>query len=123
MRKKELVIKIGGDMDADDRKLFQSSAFAKSHPRNILYLDSFEQLHKLLTPSRFDLLRFLVEGNGKESVSEIAEQTNRKQEAISRDLGALSQLQLIEKKRSQKTIQPKARYYRLVIEFQAPKKR
>ena len=65
MQKKTWTIRIDGDMNADDRELLSDPAFAKKQPRNILYLDSYEQLHQLLTPSRLGLLQFLMDTEEK----------------------------------------------------------
>ncbi|MBU0662688.1 MAG: helix-turn-helix domain-containing protein [Candidatus Diapherotrites archaeon] len=93
-KEKTLTIIIGGDMEADyDELLFSKKPLGEiNQPKNALYLDSYAQLDKLLSPRRMDLLRHLMETQSKKkpkSVSQIARELNRKQEAISRDITRL----------------------------------
>lgn len=114
----ELTVKIGGNMNADDKKLFRSSTFAKKHPKRVLYLNSFEELHQLLTPSRLKLLRFLSDTREqKPTVSGIAAKTQRKQSAISRDLAKLKNARLVELHREKRFVYPKTACQKIVIEI------
>jgi len=89
-----LTIIIGGDIDSDYKELFSDKPLSEiTQPRNALYLDSYEQLNKLLSPARMDLLRHLMESQSEKkpkSISEIAKELDRHQEAISRDMSYLS---------------------------------
>ncbi|HZX20435.1 MAG TPA: hypothetical protein VFF13_05460 [archaeon] len=104
---KALTIVIGGDMEEDERQLQKGTD--KNQPKNVLYLKSYEQLNKLLSPAKLDLLRFIIrlsnEGEDK-SVSEIAKELNRKQEAISRDLQQLKGLKLVDLRRINRSVIP-----------------
>jgi predicted transcriptional regulator len=107
-KKDSLTILIGANEEADIKELFSGKPINEIiQPKNILYLDSFEQLYKLLSPAKLDLLRFLIEyspNKKPKTVSEIANGLNRHQEAISRDLGQLKQLGLIERKQIKQTV-------------------
>ncbi len=94
---KVFTIIIGGDSDKDDHELIENPKEGMKQPRHCLYLDSYEQLHDLLSPAKIDLLHFLMTFNSREElgVGNIAKKTNRKQEAISRDLHALEKEKLI----------------------------
>jgi predicted transcriptional regulator len=114
---KAMVIKIGADMDADDRALFAGQKAAR-RASNTLYLNSFEELRELLSPARLSLLQFLLKyPEQKQNVSQIARQTKRKQEAISRDLASLDRYGFIHKKRFVHTIQPLPAVEKIVIEL------
>ena len=80
--KKKLTIKIGGDMDADDRELLTNIKKAR-RPSHTLYLDSIEQLHALLSPKKIHILKSLLENDDNPTVSELAKKTNRKQQSRS----------------------------------------
>jgi predicted transcriptional regulator len=58
--KKILTIIIGGDPDADDRELFENPEKAINKPRHTLYLNSYEELQRTLSPSNFDQLRWFM---------------------------------------------------------------
>jgi len=105
MNSKKLVVFIGRNMEKDEKELLDNPEKGTKQPNNALYLDSFEQLNKMLSPKRIDLLWYLIEEKKKgqeKTVSEIAKNLHRKQEAISRDLHYLKSLKLIDlKKKSQ----------------------
>lgn len=118
-RKRTLAIIVGGDIDSDYDELFSGKPLNEiAQPRNALYLDSFEQLHKLLSPKRLDLLRHIMEtqsGVKPKSVSEIATELGRHQEAISRDITSLKNLGLIAIKRFRQTAYALPEYSRIEI--------
>lgn len=95
---KTLTIVIGGDSDADDRELLENPEKGMKQPRHIIYLNSYEQLQRILSPAKLDLLRSLFDydphSKGK-NVGEIAQRTKRKQEAISRDLHDLEKQKFV----------------------------
>ncbi len=107
MDSKKLVVFIGGDMEKDEKELLENPEKGVKQPKNALYLESYEQLNKMLSPKRMDLLWYLIEerkkGNEK-SVTEIAKSLNRKQEAISRDLHYLKGLKLVDLKKESKKV-------------------
>ncbi|MBI4052951.1 MAG: ArsR family transcriptional regulator [Candidatus Diapherotrites archaeon] len=109
---------IGGNEEKDLDDFF--SGKSTDQPKDVLYLDTFEQLHELLSPKKLDLLKWLMDlpKNHKPcSVSDTAKKIKRKQEAVSRDLKQLKKLGLVElKKDGQKTIPtPKFRRIEIIV--------
>lgn len=106
--KKILTILIGQDIESDYKELFSGRPISKiSQPQNAIYLDSYEQLNKLLSPMKIDLFRYLVEVQSEskpKSISQIAKALDRHQEAISRDISQLKKLGLVTLKRFKQTI-------------------
>jgi predicted transcriptional regulator len=97
--KELLTVIIGGDMNADYRELFTNPSKGMKQPRNILYVKSFAQMERLLSAKKLDLLQYLIKikkSKQKKSVSTIAHELDRKQEAISFDLHKLAALHVIE---------------------------
>ena len=94
-----LKIEIGKDVGDDYKELFSEKHFREiKQSKNTLYLKSYEQLNKLISPKRMDLLLFLMGYQEKEkplSVSQIADSLKRHQEAVSRDLVYLKGLELV----------------------------
>lgn len=109
-----LTIKIGFDPDADDRRLFRDWEYAKTAPRNVLYLDSVEELLELLTPQKFYLLQWLASMEDQ-TVSEVAIGTHRKPEAVSRDLHQLSKAGMVTLQKKGTTVSPQMPFSELKI--------
>ncbi|PIN85789.1 MAG: hypothetical protein COV47_00145 [Candidatus Diapherotrites archaeon CG11_big_fil_rev_8_21_14_0_20_37_9] len=108
---KVLTIVIGGNMEEDEKQLREDTD--ANQPQNILYLESYEQLNKLLSPAKLDLLRFIIQLSNDgldKSVSQIAKELNRKQEAISRDLQQLKGLKLVDMRRINRIVIPSTEY-------------
>ena len=107
-KKKTLTILIGGDIESDYKELFSRKPLKEiTQSKNMLYLDTYEQLDKLLSPTKIDLFRYLIEVQSEEkpkSISQIAKALGRHQEAISRDVSYLKKLGLITLKRFKQTI-------------------
>jgi predicted transcriptional regulator len=107
-KSKALSILIGGDIKGDYKELFSGKPITEIlQPRNTLYLESYEQLDKLLSPKRMDLLRHLMErqiNQKPESVSQLAKVLNRHQEAISRDVSYLKKIGLVILKQVKQTV-------------------
>lgn len=107
-RKECLTILVGADMDSDFKQLFSGKPISEiKQAKNALYLDSFEQLSRLLSPKRIDLLRYLKNTQGskrRKSVSEIAKKLNRHQEAVSRDVNYLKALGFVSLKRVKQSV-------------------
>ena len=103
-----LTIIVGGDAEADYNELFSKKPLARiNQPRNSLYLETYSQLDRLLSPAKMDLLRYLMETQSAEkpkSISEIARDLKRHQEAISRDVNYLKNLGLVVLKRFKQTV-------------------
>lgn len=108
VRKNSLTILVGGDIESDYKELFSGKPLSEiSQPQNTLYLESYEQLDRLLSPAKIDLFRFLVENQSEgkpKSVSQIAKELDRHQEAISRDINCLKKLGLVALKRFKQTV-------------------
>ncbi|MFH0970575.1 MAG: hypothetical protein V1776_03895 [Candidatus Diapherotrites archaeon] len=105
--KELLTVIIGGGMDADDRELFTNPEKGMKQPRNVLYVKSFTQMERLLSAKKLDLLQYLIKikkSKKKKSVSIIANELERKQEAISLDLHKLAALHVIELKREGQSV-------------------
>ncbi len=116
---KELTIYIGGDMDKDERELLETPE-GLNQPKNIIYLESYEQLNRLLSPKKLDLLRYLIQENKKgseKSVGEIATELGRQQEAISRDLHYLKNLKLVDLRKVSQTVYPYTDFQSINIEM------
>lgn len=109
MNENVLTIIIGGDADKDEGELFTNPEKGIKQPRNAIYLRSYEELKEFLSPKKVDLLLYIMKlmkmdrTNGK-SVSEIAKELKRHQEAISRDLHYLKKLKLIDLKKNGKIV-------------------
>ena len=101
----KLMIKIGGDMDKDIDEVFKNPAIAYKRPDHTIYLNSIKQVFNILTPKRLELLMHLIETQKKrKSITQLAKELKRKQEAISRDISFLEGFNIIDKKREKKNI-------------------
>ena len=110
-----LVIKISGSMEKELKEVFNNPCKANAGTHT-LYLKSGEDLHELLSPKRIELLRYLIEHQReKKTVSEIASELKRKQEAISRDANVLARYSLIRKIKEKQMVYLKALYSSLDI--------
>lgn len=117
--KEELTVIVGGDMDADERELFDNPDKGMKQPRNVLYVNSFEQFERILSGKKLDLLRYLIkiqEKKEKKSVSKIAEALHRQQEAISRDLHSLHGLKIIQLTRDGQNVFASTSFQRIVVQ-------
>ena len=105
---KALTILIGGDIEADYKELLSGKPLKEiKQAKNTLYLESYKQLDKLLSPTKMDLLRYIMEsqsGDELMSVSQIAKELDRHQEAISRDINHLKKLGLVIVKKVKQTV-------------------
>jgi len=106
--KNALVVTIGGDMEKDERELLENPEKAiLRQPHNALYLDSYDQLYRMLSPKKLDLLRYLIEKRKaitQKTVGQIAQDLHRKQEAVSRDLHYLQHLKLVGLRKEKQTV-------------------
>jgi len=121
-KKDILTIIIGGDMDLDLNELFSGKPLTDLiQSKNTLYLESYAQLNKLLSPAKLDLFHYLLETqpakldlfhylletqfeDKPKSISEIAKDLQRHQEAISRDIAQLKGLGLVLLKKFKRTV-------------------
>ena len=113
---KQLIIKIGAKID-DDIKSIYTNPKKTGVGTHTLYLKNAAQLYTLLSPKRIELLSFVINKTNKKTISEISKELKRKQEAVSRDAGILSNNNLLKKiKENQKTYL-KANYDSLQIKL------
>ena len=118
-----LTIVIGGDMDKDEPELLNNPEKGMLQPRNILYLDSFEDLHEFLSPKKLDLLYYLMKDHSdceEKCVGAIAKNLKRQQEAISRDLHSLKKLNLVNLKKVSQTVLANATFGSINIKIMKP---
>jgi predicted transcriptional regulator len=109
-------ILVGGDMDEDHRLIF--SGKIEGLPKNILYLDTFEELNDLLSPKKMELLRHLMmyqRTTLPKSISIIAKDIGRFQEAISKDIKYLKKLGLVEIVKEKQCVYPYPKFREIVI--------
>ena len=117
MEKKEpFTIIIGGDMEKDLDDLF--SGKRTKQPKNCLYLDTVEQLLKLLSPKRLSTLKFLMEYQPQENpqtISQIAKKSNRFQEAVSKDIKYLKEKGFVETRKEKQKVFAFPKHSEIVI--------
>ena len=114
---KTMVIKIGGDMNQDLKRVFKNPKAGKVNSHT-LYLKNSEELYEILTPKRLELLRYLINNQSKKStIGELADELNRKQEAISRDANLLNKYGLIKKTKDKQMVYLTSLYDSLNIEL------
>lgn len=108
---RKLIIKIGGNMDKDIAAVFKNPSIVKESGTHIIYLKSVEEFSKLLTPRRIELLLRLVENQEKrKSITQLAKELKRKQEAISRDINFLEVHDFVDKMKDKKNVYAFTKY-------------
>ena len=106
-KESSLKIIIGGDFNKEMDNLINGKIDLNTHPKNVIYLDSFAQLNKLLSPARLDLFKYLIKVQSPtnlEPLSQIAKELQRKKESISRDIKQLNNTGLIKLKKVKQTV-------------------
>lgn len=114
--KEPLTIIIGGDDDKDTEDIFAGKG--DLIPKNILYLDTFEDLDDLLSPKRMELLHYLMknqDGELPKSISIIAKDTKRFQEAISKDIKHLVKLGLVKVTKEKQSVYAYPNFKEIII--------
>ena len=116
---KILTIIVGGDMDKDLDELLTNPEKVAKQPENAFYVDTYAQLHELLSPSKIDLLRAIMTYDPRQEpdVGNIAKKTKRKQEAVSRDLHALQKKKLIKLTKKGKHVLASTPFESIQIQF------
>jgi len=112
----QLVIVVGRDVLNDLRQARDGSG-RNNLPKNALYVKDARHALSWLSPERIHLLQKLVKYDSFKSISEIAKETNRKQEAISRDASILALHGAIEKKKKGKQVFLKPKIDSIRVEF------
>ncbi|MEW6295512.1 MAG: hypothetical protein AB1467_04435 [Candidatus Diapherotrites archaeon] len=113
----QLIIKVGEHMDKDLREVFlePKKAVPGTHT---LYLKNLGELQGILSPKRLELLIHLIKNQEeKNTVSKLAKELKRKQEAISRDSNILVKHNLIKKIKEKQMVYIKALYKSLNIQL------
>jgi len=111
-----MTIIIGGDMDRDTEMLFAGKP--EGIPKNIFYMDTFEDLYEWLSPKRIELLRYLIknqDGSVPKSISVIAKDTKRFQEAISKDIKHLVKLGLVKVTKEKQSVYAYPNFKEIII--------
>lgn len=114
--KEPLTIIVGGDDDADLERLFAGKP--EGLPRNAYYIDTFEELYDLLSPAKMHLLHWLMENQDPKkpkTITVIAKDTKRFQEAISKDIKHLVKLGLVEVKKERQSVYPYPKFKEIII--------
>lgn len=116
---KTLTIIIGGDMDKDLEEMLERPEKAIVRPPHVLYLDTYEQLHDLLSPAKIDVLHSIIsyDTSQEPDIKGLAKQAKRKQEAVSRDVHALEKMKLVELKKKGRHVHVSTPFKSIQIQF------
>ena len=110
-----LTIIVGRDMDKDQADLLKGKNM--NQPKNAFYVDTYEDVSKLLSPKNIELLKLIASFSDWKCVGELANKSNRKQEAISRDIKKLKTNGFIETKKDGKKTLIGPRFSKIIIEI------
>ncbi|MEK6973310.1 MAG: hypothetical protein AABW72_04705 [archaeon] len=112
-----LIIKIGGNMEKDMKEVFEDPSKAKPGTHTV-YLKSVEELPHILSPKKLELLiKLTKERFEKKTLSELAEELNRKQESVSRDVKLLAKHQMLKKAKERQMVYLKPRFSSIEIKL------
>ena len=112
-----LIIKIGADKKKELREVFEHPERSKKNTHT-LFLDTSEDLYEILSPRRLELLRYVIKHQTeRRTISEIADELKRKQEAVSRDATLLTKYNLIQKIKDNQRVYLEALYKSLNIQL------
>lgn len=103
--KKTIWIKIKGDYAGDIRKIIENPKKAEAQPENVIYVDSLQELSSIFTPKRMEILEKIKEHKGI-TIGRLANKTDRKQEAVSRDVHILLDFGILKLKRKNRSVVP-----------------
>jgi len=119
MKKKEpFTIIVGGDMDKDLDDLFSGRNI--NQPKNMLYLNTVEQLLDLLSPKKLSTLKWLMEyqpSDNPKTISQIAKENNRFQEAVSKDIKELKKNGFVETKKDKQKVYAFPKHSEIIIKI------
>ena len=110
-----LTIIVGRNMDKDIDNLLKG--IDMNQPKNAYYVDTYEEVSKLLSPKKLELLKLIASFSDWKSVGEIAKESNRKQEAISRDVKNLKANGFIKTKKDGKRTLIETKFSKIIIEI------
>lgn len=112
-----LIIKIGNGIEKDLRTVFYKPAKAE-RGTHTLYLKNCSELYEILSPKRLELLKHIINHQAeKKTISELAAELKRKQEAVSRDVALLAKYSLIKKSKEKQMVYLQALYKSLDIQL------
>lgn len=112
-----LIIKIGADKRKELKEVFDNPQKVKKNTHT-LFLNNSEELYEILSPKRLELLRYIIRHQAeKKTISEIADELKRKQEAVSRDANLLTKYNLIQKIKEKQMVYLEALYRSLSIQL------
>lgn len=114
---KRLIIKIGGNLNAELKETFENPEKAKPNTHT-LYLKDASELFEILSPKRLELLQRIIQcQSDRRTIGELASELKRKQEAISRDANFLAKYNLIQKIKEKQMVYLSALYGSLDIQL------
>jgi len=115
---KTLVIRIGCDVKKELKEVFENPKQKASPNTHTLFLKDSNELYEILSPKRLELLRYITNHSLEENtITELAEKLNRRQEAISRDALLLVKYNIIQKIKDKQKVYVKAIYSALDIKL------
>ena len=88
MKRKILEFRFGRDFAKDMGNIIDHPKILDSEPRRVIYFESMDVFHSIVTPSRLKLLQVLKQ-KPKLTINELAAEVHRPREAVSRDLHKL----------------------------------
>jgi predicted transcriptional regulator len=114
---KQLIIRIGGNPQDYLKKIYDNPKSAKPNTHT-LFLKKSNELTEILSPKRLELLTHLIKHQTeRKTISEIAQELKRKQEAISRDANTLAKYKMLEKVKEEQRVYLQPTYSSLQIEL------
>ncbi|MFA6269440.1 MAG: hypothetical protein WC652_06495 [archaeon] len=115
---KTLIIRVGGDIKKELKEVYMDPKRYANPNTHTLYLKDAKELYKILSPERFELLKYIT-NNACDTItiSELAKELNRRQEAISRDTILLEKYNLLQKIKDKQKVYIQAIYSALDIKL------
>lgn len=104
----KIIFKIGKGIKKDIRSVFENPSSLKTDTHTI-YFENWGDLLDALSPKKMHLLQKLLEYTSQKKpldIQSLSKKTNRKQEAVSRDLQTLEQKGLVVKNKKGKNVFP-----------------
>ena len=116
MEENDIVIIVGGDYWGDIKKIIEKPGSAKKEHKDAVYVKSLKQLSSILSSKRMTIFQYLSQ-HREQTIGEIAQKLDRKQEAVSRDIHLLKNYGLVKLRKRGTKVYPKATGKRLVVSF------
>jgi len=115
MRVKEAEIRIGSIEDLK-KAIDKTIRHPPASDKRIIFVRDAKTISKMLSEKRLELMRAIKE-HPNYNVTMLAKLLNRKQEAVSRDLGILRRFGLIDLEKTAKEVKPEIKSTRVMIEI------